>query len=226
MSVPASHAYGCLRWLQHPRYLSPPPRQNPPYPYPPHLHPPLSPRGVPHYHGTQQQDIRDCSIFTFFLVRQTFQGGRLFKHLSVSLHDDRPPDWNICTVLYNAQQAVRLEYLYMYSRLLDWNICTCTAGCQTVLWGHALYNVQYIKRQLDFSIYTVHLTELSIPTQYCTVYTCTVGHLTHGGINGAAQVGEFDLPRWRASVVYITLSRRTVRLGSLLGLYEKFPIKK
>ena len=45
-------------------------------------------------------------------------------------------------------------------------------------------------------------------------------------LNGAAQGGEFDLLRWWGSVVYITSSRRTVRLGSLQGLYERFPIKK
>ena len=49
---------------------------------------------------------------------------------------------------------------------------------------------------------------------------------THGRINEMAQGGEFYLLRWWGSVVYITSSRRTVRLGSLLGLYEGFPIKK
>ena len=37
--------------------------------------------------------------------------------------------------------------------------------------------------------------------------------------------GENDLRRWWESVVYITSRKRTVRLGSLLGLYERFPIK-
>ena len=56
---------------------------------------------------------------------------------------------------------------------------------------------------------------------------CTVcSWLNHGGINGAAQGGENDLRRWWGSVVYITSKKRTVRLGSLLGLYERFPSKK
>ena len=38
--------------------------------------------------------------------------------------------------------------------------------------------------------------------------------------------GECDLLLWWGSVVYITSMKRTVRLGSLLGLYESFPIKK
>ena len=45
---------------------------------------------------------------------------------------------------------------------------------------------------------------------------------THGGIiTGVAQGGEFNLLRWWGSVVYITSSRRTVRLGSLQGIYER-----
>ena len=35
-----------------------------------------------------------------------------------------------------------------------------------------------------------------------------------------------DLLLWCGSVVYITSSRRTERLGSLQGIYERFPIKK
>ena len=42
----------------------------------------------------------------------------------------------------------------------------------------------------------------------------------HGG-NGAAQGGENDLRSWWGSVEYITSRKRTVRLGSLLGLYER-----
>ena len=45
-------------------------------------------------------------------------------------------------------------------------------------------------------------------------------------LNGAAQGAEYDLLLWWGSVVYITSKKRTVRLGSLLGLYESFPIKK
>ena len=45
-------------------------------------------------------------------------------------------------------------------------------------------------------------------------------------LNGVAQEGEFNLLRWWGSVVYITSSRRTVRLGLLQGVYERFPIKK
>ena len=45
-------------------------------------------------------------------------------------------------------------------------------------------------------------------------------------LNGAAQGGEYDLLLWWGSVVYITSRKRTVRLGSLLGLYESFQIKK
>ena len=52
------------------------------------------------------------------------------------------------------------------------------------------------------------------------------GGQPHGGIYGAAQEGENDLRRWWGSVVYITSKKRTVRLGSLLGLYESFLIKK
>ena len=37
-------------------------------------------------------------------------------------------------------------------------------------------------------------------------------------LNGAAQGGEYDLLLWWGSVVYITSRKRTVRLGSLLGL--------
>ena len=52
----------------------------------------------------------------------------------------------------------------------------------------------------------------------------------HGGINEmelpSAQGDEYDLLLWWAYIVYITSSRRTARLGSLLGLYESFPIKK
>ena len=43
-------------------------------------------------------------------------------------------------------------------------------------------------------------------------------------LNGAAQGGENDLLLWWRSVVYITSMKRTVQLGSLLGLYESFPI--
>ena len=46
------------------------------------------------------------------------------------------------------------------------------------------------------------------------------------GGDGAAQEGENDLRSWWGSVEYITSRKRTVRLGSLLGLYERFPIKK
>ena len=46
-------------------------------------------------------------------------------------------------------------------------------------------------------------------------------------LNRAAQGGEYDLLLWWESVVYITSrKRRTVRLGSLLELFESFPIKK
>ena len=37
--------------------------------------------------------------------------------------------------------------------------------------------------------------------------------------------GQFALHQWCGSVVYITPRRRTLRLGSLQGLYERFPIK-
>ena len=38
--------------------------------------------------------------------------------------------------------------------------------------------------------------------------------------------GETDIFLWWGSVVYITSMKRTVGLGSLLGLYESSPIKK
>ena len=62
----------------------------------------------------------------------------------------------------------------------------------------------------------------TMPTVICPSPDC----LEHGGINGAAQGGENDLRRWWGSVEYITSRKRTVWLGSLLGLYERFPIKK
>ena len=42
---------------------------------------------------------------------------------------------------------------------------------------------------------------------------------------GVAQGGELCKDGWRAYIVYITSSRRTVWLGSLKGLYERFPIR-
>ena len=38
------------------------------------------------------------------------------------------------------------------------------------------------------------------------------------------QMEELYLDGWRAYIVYITSSRRTLQLGSLQGLYERFPI--
>ena len=39
------------------------------------------------------------------------------------------------------------------------------------------------------------------------------------------QGGQFSLRRWWGFVVYIKSRKRTVRLGSLQGVYERFPIK-
>ena len=49
----------------------------------------------------------------------------------------------------------------------------------------------------------------------------------HGGIiNGAVKgVNCVKTGGWRAYIVKITSSRRTVRLGSLLGVYERFLIR-
>ena len=57
------------------------------------------------------------------------------------------------------------------------------------------------------------------------VYKGMPGVWYHGG-DGVAQGGENDLRRWWGSVEYITSRKGTVRLGLLLGLYERFPIKK
>ena len=38
-------------------------------------------------------------------------------------------------------------------------------------------------------------------------------------------MSELCYIEWRAHIVYITSSRRTVRLGLLQGLYERFPIR-
>ena len=60
-------------------------------------------------------------------------------------------------------------------------------------------------------------------------YCITTNDPNHGGINEMERPrggDEYDLLLWWASVVYITSRKRTVQLGSLLGLYESFPIKK
>ena len=64
--------------------------------------------------------------------------------------------------------------------------------------------------------------------------TCTRAHVqirNHGGIiNGAAQGGEFENLTNSGGgdplYTYITSSRRTVRLGLLQGIYERFPVKR
>ena len=72
----------------------------------------------------------------------------------------------------------------------------------------------------------------SIFRQYSAVWGGGEGAKTyradHGGINNIERPrgGEFDLLRVWGSFVNITSSRRTVRLGSLQGVYERFPIKK
>ena len=51
------------------------------------------------------------------------------------------------------------------------------------------------------------------------------GPHTHGGINMEWPRGVNCIKDgWRAYIVYITSGRRTVRLGSLHGLYERFLI--
>ena len=52
------------------------------------------------------------------------------------------------------------------------------------------------------------------------------GAQDHGGIlNGGVKWGELCKDGWRAYIVNITSSRRTVRLGSLQGIYERFQIR-
>ena len=55
---------------------------------------------------------------------------------------------------------------------------------------------------------------------------CSRHCLAHGGIiMERHRGGQSELRRWWGFVVYITSRRRTVRLGSLQGVYERFPIK-
>ena len=68
------------------------------------------------------------------------------------------------------------------------------------------------------------IKKITDPPNYCEIRNND--SFTHEGLYGAAQGGENDLRRWWGSVEYITSRKKTVRLGSLLGLYERFPIKK
>ena len=70
--------------------------------------------------------------------------------------------------------------------------------------------------------YTIFYTfsTISMYIQLSIFRTCT------DSIFRVAKGGEFHLVGWWGSLVYIPSSRRTVRLGQMQGVYERFPKQK
>ena len=159
-------------------------------------------------------------------------GGLLVYNVHCSLVSSTWPNCVVLTVLFWPVLSTGVHCTLYNLAGSSWYLPDGAAGS-------SVYCCPVLSTSVQCTIWrAVPARSYSSRAPHCTVWPVlsTSVHFTvqsdgrylhdYGGINGAAQGGEFDLHRRRASVEYITSSRRTVRLGSVLGLYERYPNKK